>query len=254
MSVGERLAAARLERGKSVADVAAATRLRPSVVSAIEAGAWSELDDLVFVKAHVKSYAQFVGEDVESILAELTAEVGAEAATRPQPDRAVTNLDLLTKGALEPLPERKTHTLKLVVASLAALVALLAWVKLGAGAQTIDNLLPDPSPSDSVSGSPSASTPSDAPTIVDPSVVTVTVVATGDCWLTATAGTGETLYQETLHAGTTLTFVDPTQINLRIGNAGALQLTVNGVELGYLGADGQVLDHVFTVGNPTASE
>lgn len=253
MGVGQRLAAARLAKGLSVADVAAVTRLRSSVIQAIEASRWDLLDEPVFVRAQLKSYAQVVDVDVDEILEEFTQSIGmvpeiAEALDQ----RAISKLDIFSHAGTEPLPARRSYTLPLVIASLVVLCALLAWVKLGPGASSLSNLPLLPSSSPTESQTPTVE-PTPTPTAVDPAEVTVVMKATGPCWVSVTAASGESLMQNTLQAGSEYTFVDPNQITIRLGNAGAVTLTVNGVELGYLGEDGQVLDLSYGLGDPTAT-
>lgn len=263
MGVGQRLADARVARGLSVAEVAAATRLRSTVIERIEAEQFERLDEPVFVRGYLKAFAQVVGLDPADVVAEymgVEPPVATEASG-PAPHK----LDIFTKMGEEPLPARRNPTGLLVALSLIVLVALIAWVKLGPGASSAEDLLPSQSPSSeqtptdgatpAASETPSAepsSTLDPTPTGVDPSVVTVQVRATAACWFSAVASTGEVLLQKTLQDGDTFTFIDASQITVRIGNAGALQLTVNGVELGALGSDGQVVDRVFVIGDPTA--
>jgi transcriptional regulator with XRE-family HTH domain len=52
-------------------------------------------------------------------------------------------------------------------------------------------------------------------------------------------------FQGELEAGTYKSWYGETRIVLRIGNAGAVQVTINGQNLGALGAQGEVVDRVF---------
>ena len=263
MGVGQRLAAARVAKGLSVAEVAAATRLRSTVIERIEAEEFHRLDDDVFVRGHLKAFAQVVGLDPAEIVAEyqgLEAPI-REALSAEQPQ----SLNIFAKVGQEPLPARRNPTGPLIALSLVVLLALIAWVKLGPGAGSSEELLPtqtpssststtaseSPSPSETPSADPSE-TSEPSPTGIDPAVVTVQVRATAACWFSAVASTGETLLQRTLQDGDTYTLIDASEITVRIGNAGALQLTVNGVDLGPLGSDGQVVDRVFGLGEPNA--
>ena len=69
--------------------------------------------------------------------------------------------------------------------------------------------------------------------------VTVTLQATALVW-TRIGVDGQTAYEGTLAAGTRRTFTGRRVIDLHLGNAGGVQLTVNGRPRGAPGRSGQV--------------
>jgi cytoskeleton protein RodZ len=69
--------------------------------------------------------------------------------------------------------------------------------------------------------------------------VTVTLQATALVW-TRIGVDGRTAYEGTLTAGTRRTFTGRRAIDLHLGNAGGVQLTVNGTPRGAPGRPGQV--------------
>jgi cytoskeleton protein RodZ len=69
--------------------------------------------------------------------------------------------------------------------------------------------------------------------------VTVTLQATAPVW-TRIGVDGRTAYEGTLTAGTRRTFTGRRVIDLHLGNAGGVQLTVNGSPRGAPGRPGQV--------------
>ncbi len=83
-------------------------------------------------------------------------------------------------------------------------------------------------------------------TVVYTAAVVQVAVRGGDAWMQATvdgtvvAGTGR-VYKD----GETQTFTGK-QVVVRSGNAGATQITVNGVSQGTLGSNGQVVEKVYT--------
>lgn len=70
-SPGARLAAARLDSGMSLEDVAAATKLRASIVAAIEVDDFSVCGGAVYARGHVRTIAQVVGLDPDSLMSDL---------------------------------------------------------------------------------------------------------------------------------------------------------------------------------------
>ncbi|MBI2306190.1 MAG: helix-turn-helix domain-containing protein [Rhodocyclales bacterium] len=72
-SVGERLRAGREAKGMSAADVAAALKLSPRQIDALEAGNWSALPGHAFVRGFVRNYARVAQLDTDALLADLDA-------------------------------------------------------------------------------------------------------------------------------------------------------------------------------------
>jgi cytoskeleton protein RodZ len=67
IAVGARLAAARIEKGRSIEEMAARLKVGPSKVAAIEAGDLSRLHDAVFAIGLVRSYAKVLGVDADPL-------------------------------------------------------------------------------------------------------------------------------------------------------------------------------------------
>ena len=61
----------RLERGLSIADIAASTRLPPSIVTKIDEGRFEELPAGVYARAYVRAFAAAVGVDPARVLGDL---------------------------------------------------------------------------------------------------------------------------------------------------------------------------------------
>jgi len=67
MTVGPRLRSAREQSGMSISDVAAATRLRASIIEAMEADDFSLCGGAVYARAQLKMMAPIIGLDPEEI-------------------------------------------------------------------------------------------------------------------------------------------------------------------------------------------
>ncbi len=79
---GELLKAERLKQGMAVADVASSLKLSSRIINSIEAGDLSELPAKTFIRGFVKSYAQHLKLDADSILRQFLEEMGS---TQPLP-------------------------------------------------------------------------------------------------------------------------------------------------------------------------
>ncbi len=78
----------------------------------------------------------------------------------------------------------------------------------------------------------------------------VVTASGGRSWISATAG-GSQVFAGILEDGQSKKFTDPDKVKLIVGNAGAVQLKVNGADLGAPGASGQVARLTFVPGDPT---
>jgi UDP-N-acetylmuramoylalanine-D-glutamate ligase len=69
-------------------------------------------------------------------------------------------------------------------------------------------------------------------------------------WLSVTGTNGKQLFTGTLAGGAHKTFADRRAISLIIGNAGAVRLVVNGVDVGEVGTSGEVVRVTYRPGDP----
>ncbi|HWH33453.1 MAG TPA: helix-turn-helix domain-containing protein [Egibacteraceae bacterium] len=81
--IGEALRAARRQQGRSLADAAAATRVRESYLAALEEEEFAALGGDVYVKGFLRSYARFLGLNPEPLLESYRRE--HERPDEPQP-------------------------------------------------------------------------------------------------------------------------------------------------------------------------
>jgi len=90
---------------------------------------------------------------------------------------------------------------------------------------------------------------------VPPSAQGVTVrleVTTGKTWISATSSGGK-VFEGLLSTGAVKVFTDASLVKIVIGNAGAVRLSVNGVDVGTPGTTGQVVRLSFNPTDPTAA-
>lgn len=253
MSLGQTLTAAREAAGLTLQDVADRTRIRRTVVERIEAEDFSLCGGDVYARGHLRTIAAAIGVDPEPLLAEFAREHHSagprasqvfESETAARPERRGPNWTAAMAAAL------------VVVAGLGALSVLQGR---GDGGGTTAG--PSTTLGGGTSASPSSGPPSTSPSPSSTVVaerpptegVTVRLAVTGaKSWVSATAS-GATVYQGLLARGDTKTFTDDALVKLVIGNAGAVSLVVNGVDLGPAGGSGQVVRISFGPGDPTAA-
>ncbi len=231
--VGAALAAARTTRGLSVEDVAAATRIRATLIRGIEADDFSRSGGAVYARGHIKSIAQVVGADARELVSEFDR----------QHDNPVPTLTGSPLPAFEPPTEAGRPSARWASAAIAVLVIAVVFLAVswltgrgqpghdpGAGpGSTAASSTPSPG---SRPSSPPATTaaPTTAPA---PRGVSLRVRATdGESWLLVTASSGAEVYQGILTAGRALDFRDGRALTVRFGNSRAVTLTLNGRDLG----------------------
>jgi hypothetical protein len=80
---------------------------------------------------------------------------------------------------------------------------------------------------------------------VVPAGLTVTLVASRQCWIRAVADGAKTI-ERVMRAGETVELSGDNQIVLRVGDAAAVRVTLNGQAMGPLGNRGEVITHRFS--------
>jgi cytoskeletal protein RodZ len=250
VSIGQTLASAREKAGLTVEQVAAATRIRRTLVMDIERDDFASSGGDFYARGHVRTIAQKVGLDPAPLLAEFDA-----ARPEAAPPRATDVFESETAAR----PERRGPNWSAAMAVAVAVVLVYGVVQV----VTRDS----PTPTEGISGpgsdvtttsAPATSSPSPTPTGDGSAVaqaprtkVTVVVRARDTSWVQATTASGEELFQGLLE-DETRTFTDRQRIKLVIGNAGAVTLTVNGTPIGSPGRPGQVARVQFTPQDPAA--
>lgn len=232
--LGSALAAARRERGLSVEDVAAATRIRPAIVRAIEADDFDVCGGAVYARGHLRSLAQVVGADPRPLVAEFDRRFH-------EPVPALRTAPL---GAFDPPRDagrsgRGSPTWASVAAGALAVVVIFltaSWV-IGRGGDDASGT-PSPRadattapPSTSAPPTPTASTPKPGPAPVRQVVVRLRA-AGGSSWLSVTGSNGSPIFEGILADGETREFRDSRQLSVRFGNSSAVRVTRNGKDVG----------------------
>ncbi|WP_181140809.1 helix-turn-helix domain-containing protein [Streptomyces sp. Ru62] len=258
-SVGRALQQARIAAGLTVDDVSSATRVRIAIVRAIEADDFAPCGGDVYARGHIRTLAKAVHLDPEPLIAQYDAEHGG----RPAPTPAAPLFE-----AERIRPERRGPNW--TAAMVAAIVVVIGFVGFtafkGGGAsgdaksQVAEGQTSTPgksaSPTPKKQEKPAAPTgePSDSAIAAAPQdKVTVQVSApNGRSWISAKDHNGRMLYDGLLKKGESKTFQDSSKINLILGDAGAIELYVNGKKIEDTFRPGAVERLTYTKGDPVA--
>ena len=277
MTAGQTVAQARLAAGLTVAQVAGATRVRATLVTAIENDDFRLCGGDVYARGHLRSIATAIGLDPAEAVAAFDHQRGTEhpvsAPVQPvaSPHRATTASGGSLGALAGPLgvsveSGRRNGGANWTAVMALALVAVLGMATVTALANRgASNPVASPTSTPSVTPTSSATPteqptaqptaqPSDSPTdtVAQADGVNVVMTITGKAsWVRVTGGTaGKTLYEGTLTEGDTKIFKDDTLVKLLLGNAGAVSLVVNGRDVGVPGKSGDVVTTEFGPGDP----
>ena len=245
MSIGEILAIARVEAGLTIEDVSRETRIRGGLIQSIESDNFDPCGGDFYARGHIRSIAGVVGIDSQPLIAEFDRVHGGG----PQPvENPTPTFD--PQVAQQAERHRPNWTAAMAVALL--VICVIAGFNLVSHTGNKPAALPGPTTptNPGTSQSPAPVVPSPAPTnavaILPQSGVHVRVrLVDSRSWLHVTGSNGQLLFQGILNKGAQRDFADTRRIRMTIGNAGAVDLVVNGHDLGVAGGSGQVVQKDF---------
>jgi cytoskeletal protein RodZ len=240
MSLGALIAKSRTDARLSIDDLAKVTNIPTTLLRDMENDNFAKCGGETYARGHLRNIAAKVGIDERIFLDLFETEVTAPA----KPIRELLNENNVTM----PYQEPKRISWKILAAGSAAVLILFAGVQIffldSEDANEPEILVtttttPSSSASESVTPSVAAS-----PEIVGG--VNVELVASrGTTWLYATNENGEVLFSGQVRQGATKTFSAAKQVNLRVGNAGGVDISVNGKDVGSIGADREVANLTY---------
>jgi cytoskeletal protein RodZ len=221
VSIGDTLAEARRQAGLTTMQVSQQTRIRESIVRAIEQGDFSPCGGDFYARGHIRSIAEVVGVDPVPLIREYDEEHGAPGAMR-------------ASQIFEPATPIKIREPRNLHLGRVLAVALLAVIGFGAyhvvstrgahsSATAAAKVRPVATAKPKVTAKPAAH-----PAAVPKNEAGIKLTAVSDCWVGLSSPTGQSLYQGLVPAGQTMTWDEKHPVSLVIGNPPGVQLTVNG--------------------------
>ena len=240
MSIGTSIAKARALAGLSIDELSAITKLRATLLREMEADVFTHCGGRMYARGHVRNIAVALKVDDKEFLRIFDEEQGVEKRTMR---------DLLVENSVMRQPEevRKVSWKALVIISLISL-ALIGLIQI-----IVSN----------VSGSTSSEVAIEAPTTATPTPTTSAaeqniystgkgvevIVATtrAKSWLFVSDSQGRTLFSGQLPQGVSKVFTSESQLDLKVGNAGGVDLQVNGKKIKAIGVDSQVVSVSYGV-------
>jgi cytoskeletal protein RodZ len=252
-TVGKLLKEKRLEKGIDLGDVADITKIRKKYLEAIENGNYGEIPDKVYTKSFLKIYSDFLGLDRVDIIKRYLDEIEQEDSII-----APKTLNEHHFGERN-YPGEKVSYNRLVYIFVGLLViAAIVWgiywmlaqkIKQGNLAQNNVNLtdIQENKPPEIPVAPPVIEVPEQTITPHHSyEKLIIAIKTTAKVWVGISYDTS-TQESYTLLANTTKSIEATKNISISIGNAGGLQLNINGFELNKLGNSGETIDLDITL-------
>lgn len=253
MNIGETLAIARQDAGLSVTQVSERTRVRETVIRAIERNDFTICGGNFYARGHIRGIARVVGVDPEPLVRAYDDAHGGA----PQASSAVSAFEPETAMRYR---ERRSPNWTAAMAVALALVMVYVVVRVVSSAGSDHKAEPAAdhyrgAAKTSASVAPAAPAPSSpVPSAVPPRKdVTLRITATSPSWIYVQDAKNHELFSGQINSGDTRQWTDARKLKILIGNAGGVKLIVNGKDMGAPGGDGQVLRLSFGPGDPVGA-
>lgn len=237
MSIGSDLKSARDAAALTLEQVAEKTKLRSSLIAAIERDDFSLCGGEVYARGHIRVLANLYRVDSTYLLEIFDSQFGV----------IETALDDLAQATSTNLERRFSMSWKSL--SGVAVVALVAAVILSNQVTNNSEVVTAPeteSSASSASATPNQSESLPAVASVDEGVRVRLTVVKSYSWISVTSADGSSIFTGQIEKGEVREFADPQVLRLVIGNAGAVSVNVNGVDQGIAGDIGEVVRLEFT--------
>ena len=224
MSVGTSLKEMRKSAGFSVDQLSARTRIPTSVIEDLERDNFSTCGGPTYARGHIRTIARICGVADSEVLAAF------ESQTIPL-SKSIRDL-LNDTSATAAKKERKPLSWK-ALGGVAA--GVFAFALVGVGIISSGN-------NNSVTVTSNSETSENSPVAAKRNGVEVKLTGVnGLSWVAISDSTGTTQFSGRIRQGEERTFSDNQLLYVVIGNAGAINLTVNGEDIGVPGSVGEVV-------------
>jgi cytoskeletal protein RodZ len=243
MSLGSLISEARTNAGMTIDDLAKRTNIRATMLREFEADNFYTAGGETYAKGHLRQIASILKIDSDVLIHAYENEQAADK--RPIYDQ------LVEYNAAEPRPVRRNvNTKQLMIISVLSILVIIGgsvvYTNLHSSTPKVESTpseKPSPTPTAKATDVPTSSAkPTPFATVSSGNGVKVVLKeVTGVSWINVTDATGTTLFSGRMNVGDERTFTSDKEINARLGNAGGLEVTVNGKKQPSLGAAGEVV-------------
>jgi cytoskeletal protein RodZ len=224
MSLGSSLREVRREAGLSVSQLANQTRIPASVIEDLENDRFNTSGGPSYARGHVRTIAKICGVNPEPLLSQF------ESQTIPL---SKSIRELLKENSVITAPQKSSLTWK-QLGGIFVVIGLLVVAGIAGFTRNSSN-------SSSAKGSGATASPSASSATVLTGANIVLSATSGNSWVSVSDSSGATQFSGQLSTGQKRAFRDSDYLDLVIGNAGVVDVEVNGKSSGRLGGNGQVI-------------
>ena len=220
MSIGNALAEARRQSGLTITEVSQRTCIRETIIRGIERSDFSACGGDFYARGHIRSIARVVGTDPEPVVRDYDATEGAP--------EAISAAEVFQPATAIKMKERRRPNWTAALALALFLIAgIFAYQHFTAKSATTT-----PQASGQVGQSPGGQPRHKVktqPTVRSrPHRLDIRLAAVQDCWVQLTTVAGQTIFNGTVYAGSTMNWIERRAVSMVIGNPAGVTLRVNG--------------------------
>lgn len=242
MTLGEFLQKAREDAGFSVDELAHIVNLRPGLIRAMESNDFLPCGGDTYARGHIRNISQATGSNSQELIAMYNSEHAVDSRS--------IHSQLVDNNAAAIRSENRKLSWKVLVGASLSVVLLIGVAQFALSAiesepATSSMVIEDVEPSPTPTPSPTASAAPTATSSTAPGELTLLISATrGNSNIDVVVG-GVSVYKGPLFQGESKTFIGENSISIYAGNAGDLDLTLNGEKLAPLGERNQEIRKTF---------
>lgn len=252
MEIGKSLKEARTARKLSLEEVEEETKIRRKYLQALENEQYDVLPGQVYAKAFLKNYARFLNLDIEEVM-----QAYNQSSTKEEPqeqDNVNENNSTFTRREQSKLNHGQKPRYWLYLATVVVVLGLAISVYYTVRGMGLNHPAREEYGTEEQAQVPAGnqSNPSigqqptaQAPTNNQAGVKLTFNVTKNTCWMRVIVD-GTPAFQGEVTAGQTKEYTGAEKISFTLGNAGVVQVQLNGQNLGFLGAEGTVINREFT--------
>ena len=242
MTLGEFLQQARENAGLSVDELAHMVNLRPGLIKAMESNDFLPCGGDTYARGHIRNIAQITGNNPQELLAIYDADHSVDSRS--------IHSQLVDNNAAAIRKENRKLSWKVLVGASLSIVVLIGVAQFAIGGfdsepATTSMVIEETEPSQTPTPTPTASAAPTTNSSTMSNELTLSIAATrGNSNIDVVIG-GVSVYKGPLFQGESKSFVGENSISVYLGNAGDLDLTLNGEKLAPLGDRNQEIRKTF---------
>jgi cytoskeleton protein RodZ len=242
MTLGEFLQQARENAGLSVDELAHIVNLRPGLIRAMESNDFLPCGGDTYARGHIRNISQITGANAQELLTMYDAEHSVDSRS--------IHAQLVDNNAAAIRSENRKLSWKVLVGASLSIVVLIGVAPFSISAvdsepAATSMVIEKAEPTQTPTPSPTASAAPTTPSSTVNNELTLSIAATrGNSNIDVVIG-GASVYKGPLFQGESKSFVGESSISVYLGNAGDLDLTLNGEKLAPLGERNQEIRKTF---------